>query len=101
MSPLLPPSGVVGEAEQLDRSRLAVVVVLALLVVAGVGQQGSLGVPGDGEGGGVALHLPQLLPCRAEEGGALSDSGVGGSFLPVGSLTCFHLGDVDEVILRR
>jgi len=54
-------SGVVGQAEQLDGPRLAVAVVLALLVVAGVRKQGALGVPGDREGRGVTLHLPQLL----------------------------------------
>lgn len=57
-------SGVVGEAEELHSAGLPVVVVLALLVIAGVGQQRALGVPRHGEGGRVALHLPQLLPCR-------------------------------------
>lgn len=60
-------SGVVGKAEQFDGARLPVVVVLALLVVAGVGQQRPLGVPGDGEGRRVALHLPQLLSWETDE----------------------------------
>lgn len=56
-------SGVIGQAEQFDGPRLAVVVVLALLVIAGVRQQRPLWVPGDGEGRRVALNLPELLSC--------------------------------------
>lgn len=54
-------SGVVGEAKQFDGARLPVVVVLALLVIAGVGQQGPLWVPGDCEGWRVTLNFPKLL----------------------------------------
>lgn len=54
-------SGVVGEAKQFDGARLPVVVVLALLVITGVGQQGPLWVPGDCEGWRVTLNLPKLL----------------------------------------
>lgn len=54
-------SGVVGEAKQFDSARLPVVVVLALLVIAGVGQQGPLWVPGDCEGWRVTLNFPKLL----------------------------------------
>ena len=56
-------SRVVGQAEQFDGAGLSVAVVFSLLVVAGVGEQRPLGVPRHGEGGGVTLHLPQLLSC--------------------------------------
>lgn len=59
-------SGVVGKPKQLDGAGLAVVVVLAVLVVAGVRQQRPLRVPRHREGGRVALHLPQLLSCTEE-----------------------------------
>ena len=54
-------SGVIGEAEQFDGTRLPVVVVFSLLVVAGVGQQRALRVPGNSESRRVTLNLPQLL----------------------------------------
>lgn len=59
-----PASGVIGEAKELHSARLPVVVVLALLVVTSIGQQGALRVPCHSEGGRVTLHLPQLLPCK-------------------------------------
>lgn len=59
-----PASGVIGEAKELHSAGLPVVVVLALLVITSIGQQGALGVPRHSEGGRVTLHLPQLLPCR-------------------------------------
>lgn len=55
------PSGVVGQTKQFNGAHLAVAFVLPFFVVAGVGQQRPLGVPGDGEGGRVTLDLPQLL----------------------------------------
>lgn len=60
-------SGVVGKAKQFNCPCLSVVVIFALLVVAGVGQQGSLWVPGDCERWGIALNLPQLLTCNVKK----------------------------------
>lgn len=55
--------GVIGEPKELDSARLPAAVVFAIFVVAGEGQQRPLRVPGHCEGGGLALHLPELLSC--------------------------------------
>lgn len=54
-------SGVVGQTKQFNGAHFAVAVVLALFVIAGIGQQRPLGMPGDREGWRVTLNLPQLL----------------------------------------
>lgn len=55
--------GVVGEPEELDGACLPAAVIFAIFVVTGEGQQRPLWVPGYRKGGGLALHLPELLSC--------------------------------------
>lgn len=98
-------SGVVGEAKQFDGARLPVVVVLALLVIAGVGQQGPLWVPGDCEGWRVTLNFPKLLSYNTRRRRRMclmlskKKIYISNLQLQTVSLTRFHLSDVYEVIL--
>lgn len=60
-------SGVVGEPKKLDSASLPAAVVFAIFVVTGKSQQWPLRVPGHCEGGGLTLHLPELLSCMEKE----------------------------------
>lgn len=60
-------SGVVGEPKKLDSASLPAAVIFAIFVITGEGQQRPLRVPGHCEGGGLTLHLPELLSCMEKE----------------------------------